>query len=154
MATDAGTVVREAYQLAEGNVLDVPGFISLFSADGVFNMAGGASYRGEHMGDPLVRLATMAPDIHRELLRFHVIGNVVAVELAIQGTFTGPFYWPGGVIQPNGGKLDVPCADFWYVENGKIKEFNCHASLDVMFRQVGGKTVFPSDGAASAVTTS
>ena len=150
MATDAGTLVREAYRVAEGDVLDVQGFVDLFTPDGVFNMAGGGSYRGKDMGELLVRLATMAPDIHRELLEFHVIGDVVAVELAIQGTFTGPFYWPGGVIQPNGGKIDVPCADFWYTENGKIKVFNCHASLDVMFRQVGGQTVFPSDGAQPA----
>jgi SnoaL-like domain len=149
MATDAGTLVREAYHLAEGNVLDAQGFIDLFTADGVFNMAGGASYRGEEIAEPLVRLAGMAPDIHRELQRFFVIGDVVAVELAIQGTFTGPFHWPGGVIQPNGAKLDIPCADFWYIENGKIKEFSCHASLDVLFRQVGGKMVFPSNDAAS-----
>ena len=108
----------------------------------MFNPAGAPSFRGEHLGDPVVALATMAPDIHRELQRFHVVGDVVAVEPAIQGTFTGPFNWPGGVIHPTGAKLDVPCADFWYIENGKIKEFNCHVSMDVMFRQMGGKLVF------------
>lgn len=69
-------------------------------------------------------------------------------------TFTGPFNWPGGVIHPTGAKLDVPCADFWYIENGKIKEFNCHVSMDVMFRQMGGKLVFASDGAESSAAAS
>jgi len=27
------------------------------------------------------------------------------------------------IIQPTGAKLDIPCADFWYVEDDKIKEF-------------------------------
>jgi hypothetical protein len=46
MKTDAETVVRRAYHLAEGNVMDVQGFIDLFAADGVLN-AGQESYRGE-----------------------------------------------------------------------------------------------------------
>ena len=122
--------------------------------DGVFNPAGAPSFRGEHLGDPVVALAAMAPNIHRELQRFHVVGDVVAAELAIQGTFTGPFNWRGDVIHPTGAKLDVPCADFWYIENGKIKGFNCHVSRDVMFRQMGGKLVFASDGAKSSAAAS
>lgn len=46
MKTDAETVVRRAYHLAEGNVMDVQGFIELFAADGAPN-AGQESYRGE-----------------------------------------------------------------------------------------------------------
>ena len=34
MKTDAETVVRRAYHLAEGNVMDVQGFIDLFADDG------------------------------------------------------------------------------------------------------------------------
>ena len=34
MTTDAETLVRRAYHFAEGNVLDVPGFVSLFADDG------------------------------------------------------------------------------------------------------------------------
>ncbi|WP_214325294.1 hypothetical protein [Nonomuraea sediminis] len=52
MATDAETVVRQAYHAAEGSVLDVQGFIDLFAEDGVFNnVVAGDSYRGEHLGD-------------------------------------------------------------------------------------------------------
>jgi hypothetical protein len=41
------------------------------------------------------------------------------------------------VFQPNGASLDVPCGDFWYIENNKIKRFNCHVSMNVMFTQMG-----------------
>jgi hypothetical protein len=71
-----------------------------------------------------------------------VIGNVVAVELTFQGTFTKPFESPAGIIKPTGAKLDVPGGDFWYVENGKIKEFNCYVSVNVMLEQMGVRPNF------------
>ena len=145
MTTDAETVVRAAYHAAEGNVLDVAGFIDLFAEDGVFNnVVAGETYRGEHLGDLVVFMGNLAPDLHRELHRVHVAGNVVAVELSIQGTATGPFPTPAGVIQPTGARLDIPTADFWYVENGKIKEFNCYVGVSVMLAQVGVQPDFAS----------
>ena len=33
----------------------------------------------------------------------HVLGDVVAIEVSIRGTFLGPFETPAGVIQPTGG---------------------------------------------------
>jgi ketosteroid isomerase-like protein len=145
MTTDAEAVVRAAYHAAEGNVLDVAGFIDLFAEDGVFNnVVAGETYRGEHLGDLVVFMGSLAPDLHRELRRFHVMGNVVAVELSIQGTATGPFPTPVGVIQPTGARLDIPTADFWYVENGKIKEFNCYVGVSVMLAQLGVQPDFAS----------
>ena len=145
MTTDAETVVRAAYHAAEGNVLDVAGFIDLFAEDGVFNnVVAGETYRGEHLGDLVVFMGNLAPDLHRELHRVHVAGNIVAVELSIQGTATGPFPTPAGVIQPTGARLDIPTADFWYVENGKIKEFNCYVGVSVMLAQLGVQPDFAS----------
>jgi hypothetical protein len=37
MAPDNEAVVRHAYHTAEGNVLDVAGFVASFIQDGVFN---------------------------------------------------------------------------------------------------------------------
>ena len=145
MTADAETVVRAAYHAAEGDVLDVQGFVDLFAEDGVFNnIVAGETYRGEHLGDLVVFMGNLAPDLHRELHRFHVMGNVVAVELSIQGTATGPFPTPAGVIQPTGARLDIPTADFWYVENGKIKEFNCYVGVSVMLAQLGVQPDFAS----------
>ena len=98
----------------------------------------------------MVFMGKLAPDVHRELRRVHVMGNVVAVELSIRGTFTGPFETPAGVIQPTGAKLDVPCTDFWRVENGKIKEFNCYASVITMLAQLGVHSDFASAVRAQA----
>ena len=129
MTTDPETIVRRAYHAAEGNVMDVQGFVDLFADDGEIN-AGTMNFRGEQLGWIVVFLAKFAPDVHRELHRVVVQDNIVAVELAIRGTFTGPYESPAGVLQPNGAKLDVPGADFWVVENGKIKQFNCHVSRE------------------------
>jgi steroid delta-isomerase-like uncharacterized protein len=150
MTTDPESVVRQAYHAAEGSVLDVPGFVALFAEDGVFNnIVGGESYRGEHLGDLVVFMGQLAPDLHRELHRVHVMGNVVAVELSIRGTITGPFPTPAGVVPPNGGQLDIPTADFWYIEDGKIKEFNCYVGVSVMLAQLG----VPPDFAAAVNAT-
>jgi hypothetical protein len=70
--------------------------------------------------------------------------HLVAVELSIRGTFTGTFDSPAGVIKGNRAKLDVPGADFWYVENGKIKEFNCYVNVNVMLEQMGIQPDFAS----------
>jgi hypothetical protein len=66
------------------------------------------------------------------------------------GTFLGPFETPAGVIQPTGAKLDIPTADFWYVRDGKIQEFNCHIGVATMFAQLGVLPDFTSAVAASA----
>ena len=147
--TDTEALVRRAYQLAEGNVMDVRGFMDLFAADGVLT-AGGQSYRGEHLGDLVVSLGKLAPDVHRELHRVHVMDDVVAVELSIRGTFTGVFESPAGVIQLTGAKLDIPGADVWYVEDGKIKEFSCNVDRSSMLAQLGVHPDFASAVEAQA----
>ncbi len=154
-ATDAEAIVRAAYRAADGSVLDVEGFKALFTDDGVFNnVVAGETYRGEHLGDLVVFMGQLAPDIHRELHKFHVMGNVVAVELSIQGTVTGPFPTPAGVLPPNGAKLDIPTADFWYLEDGKIKEFNCYVGVSVMLAQLGVQPDFVAASAASSIAQS
>ena len=135
------SALRRAYHLAEGDVLDAWGFIDLFAEDGVFNGIGGVSgqesYRGEQLGDVIVFMGKFLPDVHQELHRVKVFGDVVAIELSIRGTLLGSFETPAGVIQPTGAKLDIPTADFWYVRDGKIKEFNCHIGVATMFAQLG-----------------
>jgi ketosteroid isomerase-like protein len=151
MTTETEALVRRAYHLAEGDVLDVQGFIDLFAEDGVFNnVVGQESYRGEHLGDLVVWMGKLLPDVHRELHRVSVLGDVVAIELSIRGTFLGPFETPVGVIQPTGVKLDIPTADFWYVRDGKVREFNCHIGFTRMFAQLGVLPDFASAVGASA----
>ena len=149
MAHDNEAVVRHAYHAAEGDVLDVAGFVASFTEDGVFNnVVANESYRGERLGDVVLDMAKLLPDVHRELYRVSVLGDVVAVELSIQGTFLGPLETPAGTIQPTGAKIDVPTADFWYVRDGKVETFNCYVGFSVMFAQMGAPPDF-----ASAVAT-
>ncbi|MFD7340275.1 hypothetical protein ACFV98_30460 [Streptomyces violascens] len=56
--------------------------------------------------------------------------------------------------EPTGAKLAIPTADFWYVENGKIKEFNCYVGVSVMLAQLGVQPDFASAVTAPAATTS
>jgi ketosteroid isomerase-like protein len=146
MTTDAEAIVRHAYQAAEGNVMDVQGFIDLFAADGVinlghagqeFNGAGQQSYRGEQVGQLVVNIGKLYPDVHRELHRVNVLGDMVAVEVSIRGTFLGPLEAPSGTVQPTGAKVDVPTADFWYLRDGKIERFDCYVMVNTMLAQIG-----------------
>ncbi len=154
MTTDTEALVRRAYHLAEGDVLDVQGFVDLFAEDGVFNGIGGVSgpesYRGQHLGDVVVFMGKFLPDVHRELHRANVLGDVPAIELSIRGTFLGPFETPAGVIQPTGAKIDFPTADFWYLRNGKIEKFDCHIAFTTLFAQLGILPDYASAVAASA----
>ena len=141
VTTGTEALVRRAYHLAEGDVLGVQGLIDLFAEDGVLNGIGGVSgqesYRGEQLGDVVVWMGKLFPDVHRELHRVNVFRDVVAIELSIQGTFLGPFETPAGVIQPTGAKVDFPTADFWYLRNGKVETFNCHIAFTTLFAQLG-----------------
>jgi ketosteroid isomerase-like protein len=157
MTYDNEAIVRHAYHTAEGSVLDVAGFVGSFAADGVMNLGhagiepsgvGQESYRGEPLGEVVLRIAKLFPDVHRELHRVNVLGDTVAVELSIQGTFLGPLETPAGIIQPTGARIDFPCADFWYLRDGKIEMFNCYVMVSDMLAQMGVMPDFASAVAA------
>ena len=159
MTYDNEAIVRHAYHTAEGSVLDVAGFVGSFAADGVMNLGhagiepsgvGQESYRGAHLGELVLGIAKLFPDVHRELHRVNVLGDTVAVELSIQGTFLGPLETPAGIVQPTGAKVDIPCADFWYLRNGKIERFDCYATSSTMLAQIGVRPDFASAVAAPA----
>lgn len=142
-------VVLQAYRDGEGDSLDPQGFRDLFATDGVLNGIGGVdgqdSLRGTQLSGLIVFLSQFLPDIHRELKKITVSGDVVCIELSIQGTFLGPFQTPIGPIQPTGAKIDFPTADFWYLSHGKIEVFDCHIAFTTMFAQLG----VPPDYAAA-----
>jgi hypothetical protein len=73
--------------------------------------AGQKSYRGEQLSSWWRSWASWLPTF-TGTRRVHVMGNVVAVELSIRGTFTGPFESPAGVTRPTRAKLDIAGADF------------------------------------------
>lgn len=147
-------VVREAYRLAEGGVVDGEGFRALFAEDGTFNdVPNGLTFRGDQIPQALAGLASAFPDIHRELLAVHAMGDVVAVELRIQGTHLGAFPTPAGDIGPTGHRIDVPTADLWYLHEGRIETFNCYNAANVWLAQLGAAPDFEAAiEAANAAT--
>jgi hypothetical protein len=95
-------IIRTAYELAEK--VDVKGWTQSFTPDGTFtDMSIGVTYRGPDgptgLGKTVEVYAKAFPDMHRELYRFFSIGDVVVVELALQGTHQGPLTTPMGIHQ-------------------------------------------------------
>jgi ketosteroid isomerase-like protein len=128
--------IRRAYQRAEEK--EIEAFIGCFTDDGTFtDQSIGVTYRGKHIGDTVINYAAAFPDMHRELYHFYSTGNVVVVQLALQGTHHGPLKMPGGTIAPTGKRMDTPCCDVFELADGKIKRFDCYPSGTVALTQLG-----------------
>ena len=133
-------VVREVYEAAEAENLDLDKFASLFAEDGYFlDMASGQKWTGEQVRHPVQGLASTFPDFHRELLRFHsTADNVVIVELMLQGTHKGDLVSPDGSILPaTGNKFDVPCCDVFFLKDGRVEAFHCYNMKSIWQEQLG-----------------
>jgi steroid delta-isomerase-like uncharacterized protein len=134
---DNEKIIRNAYQVAEDK--DVAGWIALFTEDGTFTDESiPYTYRGPNeLGLTVEVYAKAFPDMHRELHTFYVAGNVVIVQLALQGTHLGPLELPSGTVPPTGKRIDAPCCDVFELVDGKIKRFDCYAEGSVIAKQLG-----------------
>ena len=133
-------IVRRAYERAEK--VDVKGWVECFTSDGIFiDNSTGVTYRGPDgptgLGKTVEVYAQAFPDMHRELYRVFSVGDVVVLELALQGTHKGPLQTPMGVLPPTGHRMDAPCCDVFRLVNGNIETFNCYPSGIVIFAQLG-----------------
>ncbi|MEV7026604.1 nuclear transport factor 2 family protein [Kitasatospora sp. NPDC093558] len=137
MSHDNEKIIRAAYQVAEEQ--DVAGWVAAFTEDGTFtDMSLPLTYRGpEELGRTVEVYARAFPDMHRELERFYVTGNVVIVQLRLQGTHLGPLELPAGTVPPTGKRMDAPCCDVFELVDGRIKRFDCYAEGSVIARQLG-----------------
>jgi hypothetical protein len=129
--------IRAVYRMTEGAVQDVEGWRNAFTEDGIFTVAGGQSFTGDELGGAVTFIASVLPDIHRELLRVNVMGDAVAVETLVLGTHLGPFPTPAGPIAPTGAEISVPAADFIYLRDGKIEKFTTYLLQNIWFAQLG-----------------
>ncbi|UQA57884.1 nuclear transport factor 2 family protein [Polyangium aurulentum] len=129
-------VIRGLYQVAE--VQDAEKFVSLFTDDGVFyDVSAGVKYRGKDIGKTVEIYATAFPDMHRELYDLHVSGDVVVVELSLNGTHKGPLKLPAGTIPPTGKQIHAPCCDVFRLKDGKVQSFNCYTAATILLGQLG-----------------
>ncbi|MCX4586338.1 nuclear transport factor 2 family protein [Streptomyces sp. NBC_01481] len=137
MSLDNEKIIRSAYQVAEEQ--DVAGWVAAFTEDGTFtDMSIPYTYRGaDELGKTVEVYAKAFPDMHRELERFYVTGDVVIVQLRLQGTHLGPLELPAGTIPPTGKRMDAPCCDVFELVDGKIKRFDCYPSGTVIAAQLG-----------------
>jgi ketosteroid isomerase-like protein len=129
--------VRQAYAIAE--VKDLPAWVECFNPDGVFvDFSVEVTYSGPNeVGFPVENYGTAFPDMHRELNDIYVSGDVVVVELRLQGTHEGPLWLPMGILPPTGKRMDAPCCDVFKLKNGKIQLFDCYPSGAVILGQLG-----------------
>ncbi|MFB8237511.1 nuclear transport factor 2 family protein [Kitasatospora purpeofusca] len=137
MSPENEKIVRNAYRVAEEQ--DVAGWIAAFTEDGTFtDMSVPITYRGaEQLGRTVEVYAKAFPDMHRELERFYVTGDVVIVQLRLQGTHLGPLELPSGTVPPTGRRMDAPCCDVFELVDGRIKRFDCYAEGSVIAAQLG-----------------
>jgi predicted ester cyclase len=134
---DNQQIIRQAYKVAED--VDIPGWITAFTEDGTFTDESiQVVYRGpDELGKTVEVYSTAFPDMHREIYRMYTSGNMVFVQLALQGTHLGPLSMPGGTIAPTGKRMDAPCCDVFELEGDKIKRFDCYPSGSVILTQLG-----------------
>ncbi|MFI6846373.1 nuclear transport factor 2 family protein [Kitasatospora sp. NBC_00085] len=137
MSLENEKIIRNAYQVAEEQ--DVAGWVAAFTEDGTFtDMSVPLTYRGaDELGRTVEVYAKAFPDMHRELERFYVTGDVVIVQLRLQGTHLGPLELPSGTVPPTGKRMDAPCCDVFELVDGKIKRFDCYAEGSVIATQLG-----------------
>ncbi len=135
MATNE-EIIRELYRTAE--VKDVEGFVGLFAEDGYFwDVSAGAKYYGADIGKTVDIYAAAFHDMHRELGNFYVAGDVVIVELTLNGTQTGPLAMPAGTIPPTGKEMHAPCCDVFHLKDGKVTSFHCYTAATIILGQLG-----------------
>ena len=128
--------VRNAYAIAE--VKDIEGWIDCFVSDGVFvDNSVAVTYRGPDVSKPVEYYGAAFSDMHRELYDVYVTGDVVVVQLALQGTHDGALHLPFGMLPATGKRMDAPCCDVFKLADGKIERFDCYPEGSVILSQLG-----------------
>jgi ketosteroid isomerase-like protein len=137
MTLDNEQLVRKAYQIAEDK--DMAGWSAAFTVDGTFTDESiGVTWTGpDELPEQVENYARAFPDMHRELYQVYVSGNIVVVQLALQGTQLGPLHLPAGILPPTGKRMDAPCCDVFELIDGKIKRFDCYPEGTIILTQLG-----------------
>jgi ketosteroid isomerase-like protein len=129
--------VRHAYDVAE--VKDIPAWISCFNPDGVFtdNSVGITYHAPDEVAIPVQNYGRAFSNMHRELYDVYLDGDIVVVQLALQGTHDGPLSLPQGVLPATGNQMDAPCCDVFKLKDGRLQVFDCYPSGTVILGQLG-----------------
>jgi predicted ester cyclase len=132
------TAIHELYASAEAAAKDTPKFVSLFAEGGYFyDVAAGKKYYGKEIGYTVDVYASAFPDMHRELYSMYFTGDVVVVELSLNGTHKGNLPLPAGVIPPTNKEIHAPCCDVFHLKDGKVVSFHCYVAVPILLEQLG-----------------
>jgi ketosteroid isomerase-like protein len=139
MPTNNEQAIRHLYHVADAKYEDLKAFVACFTEDGEFvDMASGTSFRGPNeLWKPVVMMSKAFPDMRRELHDLHVVGDIVFVDLMLQGTHKGPLELPIATIPSTGKAMNAPCCDIFRLVDGKVKLLNYYNEASVMFAQLG-----------------
>lgn len=139
MAVTNEEAIRHLYHVAEAATEDLDAFALCYADDGKFvDMSSGFSLRGrDEVWKTVSIFSTAFPDMHREIHRLDVVGDIVYVELTLHGTHDGPLNLPIGTIAPTGKTMSAPCLDVFFLKDGEVTLFNCYIESTVMFAQLG-----------------
>ena len=62
------------------------------------------------------------PDWKETIENIIASGDFVATKVTATATMTGPLKVPEGTLPPTGKRVELPCAVFWHIAEGKIVE--------------------------------
>ncbi len=131
-------VIRALYTLADGRSKDTPKFVAQFADDGYFyDVAAGKKYFGRDIGLTVDVYAAAFPDMHRELYDLHTFGDLVLVELSLNGTHNGDLVLPIGTLPPTRKVIRAPCCDVFHLKDGKVASFHCYVAVPILLEQLG-----------------
>jgi len=98
---------------------DLDGALRLFAADCVTVTPVGALSNAEHQAFGQA-FRDALPDARMDVVRTIESGNEVSVSGRFKGTHQGDLVSPQGTIPASGNTIDVPFAEYWRVDGGKI----------------------------------
>src|SRR5437867_1638021 len=107
-------IIRNLYAVAEK---EPKRFRSLFTKNGYWwDVPAGVKYRGDEVARAADIYSAAFPDMHRELSDLHFDGDVVVVQLSLNGTHQGDLPMGLGTLPATGKEFHVPCIDVFHVE--------------------------------------
>jgi predicted ester cyclase len=127
-------IICNLYAVAEK---DPKGFRSLSTENGYWwDVPAGVTYRGDEVARAADIYSAAFPDMHRELSHLYFDGDVVVVQLSLNGT-QGDLPMGLGTLPATGKEIHVPCIDVFHVEDGKVSAFDCHYAGTILLGQLG-----------------
>ena len=129
-------IIRGLYEVAEKR--DAVAFADLFSEDGHFwDVSAGMNYFGKETRKVVEIYSQAFPDMHRELYSMWTVGDMVFVELSLNGTQNGPLGFPMGDLPATNKKMSTPCFDVFTLKDGKVTSFHCYTAATQLLGQLG-----------------